>query len=158
MSFLASPVGAETFSSRTDDDVVATLNNDFLLNLLVVMLALIGGIALAPEARVAGEGAPDPRVTPVVVHLTERGDVHLEDRNAPSLDLAAYERGLAERAAAIAPESTLPVVIRLPERIPSGRLIEILNVSRRIPGVRTALGGRVPTSDSSAATDRSEPR
>ena len=122
------------------------------------LIDLIGGVALTPAARVADARGPTPEVAPVVVLLSEQGAVAFADSPATDLDLAAYERDLAVRAAALTPTQSLPVVIRLPERIPSGQLLEILNVSARVPAVTTSLGGREPGGSPGAATDRSKPR
>jgi len=137
-----------------DDDDVATLTSDMLINLVAVMIAMIGGMAMLPEARVAEQGAPDPGAAPLVVHVTERGRVRLEAPDADAIDLDAYAEALAVRVEADSTHS-LPVVVCLPDTIPSGHLIDILNVSAGVPGVTASLGSSGHPDDTRAAADRS---
>ena len=82
------------YSPQADDDDIATLEKDLLLNMLIVVLLLIGGPSFLAQADLAGQTAQTAQGEAVKIFIEDDGDLHLGSLTSAHIGLETLPSAL----------------------------------------------------------------
>jgi len=124
-----------------DTQAEATLERDFLFNLLIVLLLLIGPMAAIQFVDRAEPGPLEAGENPIVIHVLAAGDYRLEDLDGPPLAMPDLVASLRQQRAE-ATEATSPVLIAHPADLRADELHHVLASVEAVEGVHAYIALR----------------
>ena len=123
---------------RSDDDI-ATMEKDFLLNMMVLLLLLMGEASLITGARVSEVNSQTVPIQSVKIYIEEDGDLHFGSLSSPHVTLEEIGGQLRAAVGARARGERLSVLIHYTAKTPAGFVHNVLRVAGRVSGTEPLL-------------------
>ena len=126
------------YSPQADDDDMATLEKDLLLNMLIVVLLLIGGPSFLAQADPAGQTTQGETVK---IFIEDDGDLHLGSPASAHVPMEMLSSALQNMVGA---DST-SVLVHHTATAPAGLVHAVLRAVAQVPGAKPLLALSEPS-------------
>ena len=129
------------YSPQADDDDIATLEKDLLLNMLIVVLLLISGPSFLAQADLAGQTTQTVQGEAVKIFIEDDGDLHLGSLTSAHITLETLPSALQNMVGA---DST-SVLVHHTATAPAGLVHAVLRAVAQVPRAKPLLALSEPS-------------